>query len=69
VAFVKAYLAVGRQEAALKEHLKDHLVEDPVTKSRFPEYLAASTLEYDGQTYYFVDEDTRRQFEKEPAAK
>jgi YHS domain-containing protein len=69
VAFVKAYVALVRQDTALKEHLKDQLVEDPVTKIRFPKYLAASTLERDGRTYYFVDEDTRREFEKEPAAK
>ena len=69
VAFVKTYLALVRQDAALKEHLKDHLVEDPVTRIRFPKYLASSTLERDGRTYYFVDEDTRWEFEKEPAAK
>jgi YHS domain-containing protein len=38
-------------------------------KIRFPKYLASSTLERDGRTYYFVDEDTRREFEKVPAAK
>jgi YHS domain-containing protein len=69
VAFVKAYLAIVRQDAALREHLKDYFVEDPVAKIRFPKYLAASTLERDGRTYYFVDEDTRREFEKQPAAK
>src|SRR5262245_11964081 len=69
VAFVKTYLAVVRQDEALREHLKDQLVEDPVAKIRFPKYLAASTLERDGRTYYFVDEDTRREFEKQPAAR
>jgi YHS domain-containing protein len=69
VAFVKAYLALVRQDAALKEHLKDQLVEDPVTRIRFPKYLASSTLERDGRTYYFVDEDTRREFEKQPAVR
>jgi YHS domain-containing protein len=69
VAFVKAYMAVMGQDAALKEHLKDQLVEDPVAKIRFPKYLASSTLERDGRTYYFVDEDTRREFEKELATK
>jgi YHS domain-containing protein len=69
VAFVKAYVAVVRQDAALKEHLKDQLAEDPVAKIRFPKYLASSTLERDGRTYYFVDEETRREFEKAPAAK
>jgi YHS domain-containing protein len=64
VAFVKAYMAIVRQDADIKEHIKDQLVEDPVTKIRFPKYLAASTLERGGRTYYFVDEDTRREFEK-----
>jgi hypothetical protein len=63
VAFVKAYLALVRRDADLQEHLKDQLVEDPVARIRFPKYLAASTLEQGGRTYYFVDEDTRRQFE------
>jgi YHS domain-containing protein len=69
VAFVKAYVALVRQDADLREHLKDQLVEDPVTKIRFPKYLASSTLERDGRTYYFVDEDTRREFEEDLVAK
>ena len=69
VAFVKAYMALLRQDDALKEHLKDQFVEDPVAKIRFPKYLASSTLERNGRTYYFVDEDTRREFEKEPATR
>jgi YHS domain-containing protein len=69
VAFVKAYIALMGQDAALREHLKDQLVEDPVAKISFPKYLASSTLERDGRTYYFVEEDTRRQFENNLAAK
>ena len=68
VAFVKAYIALVRQDAALREQLKDEFVEDPVARVRFPKYLASSTLERDGRTYYFVDEETRREFEKQPAA-
>jgi YHS domain-containing protein len=68
VAFVKAYVALVRQDAALQEQLKDQFVEDPVARIRFPKYLAASTLERDGRTYYFVDEETRREFEQQPAA-
>jgi YHS domain-containing protein len=68
VAFVKAYIAVMRLDAALREQVKDVLVEDPVAKIRFPKHLASSTLERDGWTYHFVDEDTRREFEKQPAA-
>src|SRR5262245_38260519 len=45
VAFVKAYLAIVRQDAVLQEQLKDQLVEDPVAKISFPKYLAASTME------------------------
>jgi hypothetical protein len=63
VAFVKAYVALVRQDASLREQLKDQFVEDPVAKIQFPKYLAASTLERD-----FVDEETRREFEKQPAA-
>jgi YHS domain-containing protein len=69
VAFVKAYVAVVSQDAALQEQLKDHFVEDPVARVRFPKYLASSALDRDGRTYYFVDEETRREFEKQPAAK
>jgi YHS domain-containing protein len=69
VAFVRVYVALVHQDTALQEQLKDYLVEDPVAKIRFPKYLASSTLERDGQTYYFVDEDTRREFEKQPPAK
>jgi YHS domain-containing protein len=69
VAFVKAYVAVVRQDPAIQEHLKDVFVEDPVARIRFPKFLASSALERDGRTYYFVDEETRREFEKQPAAK
>lgn len=67
VSFVKRYIALVRQDAALQEQLQDLFVEDPVARIRFPKYLASSTLERDGRTYYFVDEETRREFEKQPA--
>jgi YHS domain-containing protein len=69
VAFVKAYITLVRQDTALQEQLKEQFVEDPVARIRFPKYLASSTLERDGRTYYFVDEETRREFEKQPAAR
>jgi YHS domain-containing protein len=68
VAFVKAYVALVRQDEALRGQLKDEFVEDPVARIQFPKYLASSTLERDGRTYYFVDEETRREFEKQPPA-
>jgi YHS domain-containing protein len=49
------------------EQLKEQFVLDPIARIRFPQYLASSTLERDGRTYYFVDEETRREFEKRPA--
>jgi YHS domain-containing protein len=69
VTFVKLYLTVEREDDALKERLKDQLVEDPVAKVRFPKYLASSTLERAGRTYYFLDENTRREFDRQAATK
>jgi YHS domain-containing protein len=68
VAFVKAYIAVVREDAALQKQLKDEFVEDPVAGIRFPKYLASSALEHDGRTYYFVDQQTRGEFEQQSAA-
>jgi YHS domain-containing protein len=43
-------------------------VADTIEKSlRFPKHLASSTMERDGRTYYFVDEETRPEFEQQPA--
>jgi hypothetical protein len=69
VAFVKAYVALVRQDSVLQEQLKEQFVEDPVAQIRFPKYLASSTLECDAKTYYFVDEDTRREFERQLVAR
>jgi YHS domain-containing protein len=63
----EAHLVLMRQDAVLKDHLKDQLVEDPVAKIHFPKYLATSTLESHGRTYYFVGEDKYREFEKQSA--
>ena len=41
------------------------MVEDPIAHVRFPKQAAATTLERHGQTYYFIGEDTRREFEKQ----
>jgi YHS domain-containing protein len=37
------------------------MVEDPIAHVRFPKF-AAATLEWQGKTYYFVGEETRREF-------
>lgn len=67
VAFVKVYIALVRQDSLLQERLKDEFTEDPVAKIRFPKYLASTKLDRGGRTYYFVDEQTRREFEKQLA--
>ena len=59
VDFVKAYLAMHENEY----YLKDHMVEDPIAEVRFPKFAAAATVEWEGKTYYFIGEQTRREFE------
>jgi YHS domain-containing protein len=61
VGFVRTYLALHENEY----YLKDHMVEDPVAQVRFPKYAAGATLEWKGQTHYFLSDETRREFEKQ----
>ncbi len=65
VDFVKTYLALHQNEY----YLKDHMVEDPIAGIRFPKLAAAATLECDGKTYYFIGEETRREFAAKRGAK
>jgi len=65
VEFVKTYFSLGENEI----YLKDQMVEDPVARVRFPKAAAAATLEWAGQQYYFVAEDTRAEFEKQQGIK
>lgn len=60
VSFVHTYLALHENQF----YLKDHLVEDPIAKVRFPKYAAAATLEHQGKTYYFIDDTTRKAFQQ-----
>jgi YHS domain-containing protein len=64
VTFVRTYLSLHENEY----YLKGQMVEDPVAHVRFPKAAAASTLESGGKTYYFLGEETRREFEKKHAA-
>jgi YHS domain-containing protein len=67
ISFVKTYLAVHDNQY----YLKDHLVEDPIAKVRFPKYAAGAKLDWKGKTVYFLGDETRRQFELQqgPATK
>ncbi len=60
VEFVQTYFALGENDI----YLKDQMVEDPVAHVSFPKQAAAATLEWKGQKYYFIAEETRREFEK-----
>jgi YHS domain-containing protein len=61
VDFVQTYFSMGENEL----YLKDEQVEDPVAHVRFPKMAAATTLEWQGQKFYFIGEETRREFEKQ----
>jgi YHS domain-containing protein len=58
VEFVQTYFSLGENEI----YLKDEMVEDPVARVTFPKVAAAATLEWQGQKYYFIGEETRREF-------
>jgi YHS domain-containing protein len=59
VDFVKTYLSLHENE----HYLRDHMVEDPVAGVRFPRHAAAATVDWSGKTYYFIGDETRREFE------
>jgi YHS domain-containing protein len=61
VDFVRTYLALGDNEW----YLKDQMVEDPIAKVRFPKPAAGATLEWKGQQYYFLGEETQREFARQ----
>jgi YHS domain-containing protein len=61
VDFVQTYFAMGENEI----YLADQMVEDPVAHVRFPKPAAATTLEWQGKKFYFIGEETRREFEKQ----
>src|SRR5947209_14325952 len=61
VDFVQTYFAMGENEI----YLQDEMVDDPVAKVRFPKAVAAATLEWRGQKFYFIGEETRQEFEKQ----
>jgi YHS domain-containing protein len=61
VDFVQTYFSLGEHEI----YLKDSMVEDPIAHVRFPKDAAATTLEWQGQKFYFIGEETRREFEQQ----
>jgi len=59
VDFVKTYLSLHENE----HYLKDDMVEDPVAEVRFPRFAAAVTCTWNGKSYYFIGDETCREFE------
>jgi hypothetical protein len=58
VEFVQTYFSMGENEI----YLQDQMVEDPIAHVSFPKVAAATTLEWKGQKFYFIGEETRREF-------
>jgi YHS domain-containing protein len=58
VEFVQTYFSLGENDI----YLKEQMVEDPIAHVRFPRQAAATTLEWQGQKFYFIGEETRHEF-------
>jgi YHS domain-containing protein len=65
VAFVQTFLEIHQN----RYYQKDILVTDPVAGVEMPKFAAKCSLESGGKTYYFVSEETRREFESQQRGK
>jgi hypothetical protein len=61
VSFVELYVQIHESEIVEKAEY----VEDPIAKVKFPKFAAGARLEHGGQTHYFIDDSTRREFAKQ----
>ena len=61
VDFINTYFSLGENDI----YMKDQMVEDPVAHVRFPKVAAATTLDWQGKKFYFIGEETKREFEKQ----
>ena len=59
--FVQTYLSMAENEF----YLNDRMVEDPIAHVRFPNMAAAAVLEWGGQKFYFISDETRREFTRQ----
>jgi YHS domain-containing protein len=60
VEFANTYMEM----LSTKQYQERVMVSDTVAGINFPKYFAAATLDHDGKTYYFISEETRREFAK-----
>jgi YHS domain-containing protein len=58
---VRTYLALHENE----HYMRQEMVADPITQVRFLKQAAGATLDYEGQKYYFVDEESRGEFARQ----
>lgn len=58
VAFAQTYLSMQFTAS----YQSNYLVNDPVAGISFPEGFAKETLEFEGQKYFFISEQTKRAF-------
>lgn len=65
VAFVQTFLEIHQN----RYYQKDLLVTDPIAGVEMPKFAAKCSLESGGKTYYFVSEETRREFESKSSSK
>lgn len=61
VGFVELFVQINESEL----YEKADYVEDPIAKVKFPKFAAAATLEHGGQTYFFMNEDTKTEFARQ----
>jgi YHS domain-containing protein len=55
----------GLREIWKPRSTKDQMVEDPIAHVRFSKTAAATTLEWQGQKFYFIGDESCREFEKQ----
>lgn len=65
ISFLKTYLALHENGY----YLKNHMVEDPIAKIRFPKFAAGAVLEEKGETHYFISEDTLQEFQQQTSTR
>lgn len=58
VDFASTYLEL----LSTKQYQERAMVSDTVAGITFPKYFAAATLDHEGTTYYFISEESRREF-------
>lgn len=63
ISFIRTFVELNENQV----YLNDQMVDDPVARIRMPKAVARETLRFEGQTYYFISAETRREFEKRHA--